>query len=241
MTPTIELMLAHRSIRHYTPEPIAAGQLQAVLAAAQSAASSSFLQPVSVIRVTDPAQRQALVALCGQQAYVAEAPEFLVFCADFYRHSRIVPEALTGFAEQLLIGAIDGALMGQNALLAAESLGLGGVFIGAIRNQPDEVTTLLGLPKLVIPLFGLCLGHPAREPALKPRLPAELVVHENRYQTEPDPALLAGYDAHMQDYYAHRGSNQKAESWSSQITRILRREARPFMMDYLHRQGFNLK
>ena len=171
--------------------------------------------------MTDPAQRQALVALCGQQAYVAEAPEFLVFCADFYRHSRIVPEALTGFAEQLLIGAIDGALMGQNALLAAESLGLGGVFIGAIRNQPDEVTTLLGLPKLVIPLFGLCLGHPAREPALKPRLPAELVVHENRYQTEPDPALLAGYDAHMQDYYAHRGSNQKAESWSSQITRIL--------------------
>jgi len=103
------------------------------------------------------------------------------------------------------------------------------------------VTTLLGLPRLVIPLFGLCLGHPAQKPALKPRLPAALVVHENRYQTEPDPALLAGYDAHMQDYYAHRGSNQKAESWSSQITRILRREARPFMMDYLHRQGFNLK
>jgi len=106
MTPTIDLMLAHRSIRHYTPDPIAAEQLQAVLAAAQSAASSSFLQPVSVIRVTDPAQRQALVALCGQQAFVGQAPEFLVFCADFYRHSQIVPEALTGFAEQLLIGAI---------------------------------------------------------------------------------------------------------------------------------------
>ena len=49
------------------------------------------------------------MALCGQQAFVGQAPEFLVFCADFYRHSQIVPEALTGFAEQLLIGAIDGA------------------------------------------------------------------------------------------------------------------------------------
>ncbi len=241
MTPTIDLMLAHRSQRHYTPEPIAPEQLSAILAAAQAAASSSFLQAVSIIRVTDSIQRQALMGLCGQQAYVADAPEFLVFCADFYRHGQIAPDALTGYVEQLLIGAIDGALMGQNALLAAESLGLGGVFIGAIRNAPDAVTELLGLPRLVIPLFGLCLGHPAREVAVKPRLPAALVVHENRYQTAPDPALLAAYDARMQAYYAGRESNQKSQSWSAQIRQILGREARPFMMDYLQRQGFNLK
>lgn len=68
-------------------------------------------------------------------------------------------------------------MMGQNALTAAESLGLGGVYIGGIRNNIESVTELLKLPKHVLPLFGLCLGWPADNPDLKPRLPAELVVH----------------------------------------------------------------
>ena len=95
------------------------------MAAAQSASSSSFLQASSVIRITDTALRQQVMALCGNQDYVGSAAEFWVFCADFHRHLHWVPNARTGFAEQLLIGAIDTALMGQNALTAAESLGLG--------------------------------------------------------------------------------------------------------------------
>lgn len=66
-------------------------------------------------------------------------------------------------AEQLLLGCVDTALMGQNALVAAESLGLGGVFIGGIRNHIADVTSLLALPQQVLPLFGLCLGYPCRD------------------------------------------------------------------------------
>ncbi|RZG18153.1 oxygen-insensitive NADPH nitroreductase, partial [Klebsiella pneumoniae] len=157
-----------------------------ILSAAQSVASSSFLQANSIIRVTDKGLRATLAELAGHQAYVVEAAEFLVFCADYHRHSQIVPEARTGFVEQLMIGAIDGALMAQNALLAAQSLGLGGVYIGGIRNNPAEVSEVLGLPHQVIPLFGLCLGHPAQRPEQKPRLPRALVVHENRYPATLD-------------------------------------------------------
>ncbi|MDP5291228.1 oxygen-insensitive NADPH nitroreductase [Oceanimonas sp. CHS3-5] len=241
MTTAIEVMRQHRSIRKFTDEPIAAGQLQAIMAAAQSASSSSFLQASSVVRITDSELRRQVMALCGDQAYVAGAAEFWVFCADFHRHLHWVPEAKTGFAEQLLIGAIDTALMGQNAMTAAESLGLGGVFIGAVRNQPHELSALLGLPHGVIPLFGLCLGYPAQDPEPKPRLPASLVFMENRYQAEPDEAKMAEYDAHVRHYYQTRTGGNKDMTWTGQIAGTLAREARPFMLDFLHQQGFCLR
>ncbi|UCA10121.1 oxygen-insensitive NADPH nitroreductase [Aeromonas enteropelogenes] len=241
MNPTIDLILSHRSIRQFSAEPIVPEQLDAILAAAQSAASSSFLQVTSIIRVTEPQARTRLVELAGNQPYVAQAAEFLVFCADYYRHTQIVPDARTGYAEQLLIGAIDGALMAQNALLAAQSLGLGGVYIGGIRNHPVEVSELLGLPHQVIPLFGLCLGHPAQQPEQKPRLPKALVVYQDRYQQTLDRDLLAQYDEQILAYYQARSSNNKQQTWSSQIRAILGKESRPFMLGFLQSRGFNLK
>ncbi|MGL5161602.1 MAG: oxygen-insensitive NADPH nitroreductase, partial [Plesiomonas shigelloides] len=169
MTPTIDLICSHRSIRQFTDRPISPEQLHAIIDSARAASSSSFLQLVSIIRITDPALRQQLVKLSGEQAYVAQAAEFLVFCADFNRNQQIYPQAQLGFAEQLLTGSIDAALMGQNALLAAESLGMGGVFIGGLRNNIQAVTDLLHLPQHVLPLFGLCLGYPAQDPQQKPR------------------------------------------------------------------------
>ncbi|EPU3919369.1 oxygen-insensitive NADPH nitroreductase [Aeromonas hydrophila] len=241
MNPTLDLILAHRSIRQFTAEPITDIQLDQILSAAQAASSSSFLQANSIIRVTDKALRSRLAELAGHQAYVAQAAEFLLFCADYHRHCEVVPDAQTGFVEQLLIGAIDGALMAQNALLAAQSMGLGGVYIGGIRNNPAAVSEAVGLPHQVIPLFGLCLGHPAQVPEQKPRLPRALVVHENRYQTELDRDLLAGYDQQIEAYYQSRSSNNKQQSWSGQIRGILGKEARPFMQDFLRSRGFNLK
>lgn len=241
MNPTIDLILSHRSIRQFTPEPVTPDQLDQILSAAQCASSSSFLQANSIIRVTDKALRKTLAELAGHQAYVAEAAEFLLFCADYQRHCQIAPEARTGFVEQLLIGAIDGALMAQNALLAAQSLGLGGVYIGGIRNNPAAVSEAVGLPHQVIPLFGLCLGHPAQQPEQKPRLPRALVVHENRYPNELDRSLLAQYDQQIQEYYLARSGNNKQQTWSGQIKGILGKEARPFMLDFLRGKGFCLK
>lgn len=237
MNTTITQIKAHKSIRAYTDQPIMAEQLDEILAAAQQAPSSSFLQAVSIIRITDKVLRTQIMQLSAEQPYIASAAEFLLFCADFNRHKQIVPDAKTGFVEQLLIGATDAAMMGQNALVAAESLGLGGVYIGAVRNHPAEIGELLGLPELVIPLFGLCLGYPAQDPQVKPRLPRALIVHENRYQPL-NKTLLAQYDDDMRAYYESRTSNNKDQSWSSQITAILGKEARPYMLGYLQQQGY---
>ena len=237
MTATIELLCSHRSIRAFTDRPVGDAEREAILAAAQAASSSSFLQCSSIIRITDPQLREKLVELSGGQKYVAQAAEFWVFCADFNRHLQICPEAQLGLAEQLLLGCVDTALMGQNAIVAAESLGLGGVYIGGIRNGIADVTELLGLPKFVLPLFGLCLGWPAQAPQVKPRMPAEMLVHENRYQPI-DPEVLATYDREQEAYYLSRESNPRRENWSEHIQKTIIKESRPFMLDYLHKQGW---
>ena len=127
--------------------------------------------------------------------------------------------------------------MAQNAMVAAESLGLGGVFIGGIRNSIAQVTELLGLPKFVLPLFGFCIGHPDASPDVKPRMPQAMLVHENRYQPL-DKAVLAQYDQQITAYYQQRDSNQRSENWSELIQRLIIKETRPFMLDYLHQQGW---
>lgn len=237
MTPTIDLLCSHRSIRSFTDQKVSAEQREAIIAAAQSASTSSFLQCSSIVRITDPALRDQLVTLTGGQTWVAEAAEFWVFCADFNRHLQICPDAQLGRAEQLLLGCVDTALMAQNAMVAAESLGLGGVFIGGIRNNIAQVTELLGLPKFVLPLFGFCLGYPESIPDVKPRIPQSMLVHENRYQPV-DPAVLADYDSRTAIYYEQRDSNQRSETWSQLIQRLIIKETRPFMLDYLHQQGW---
>ncbi|CCF10363.1 oxygen-insensitive NADPH nitroreductase [Pantoea ananatis] len=237
MTPTIDLLCSHRSIRSFTDQKVSAEQREAIIAAAQSASTSSFLQCSSIVRITDPALRDQLVTLTGGQTWVAEAAEFWVFCADFNRHLQICPDAQLGRAEQLLLGCVDTALMAQNAMVAAESLGLGGVFIGGIRNNIAQVTELLGLPKFVLPLFGFCLGYPESIPDVKPRIPQSMLVHENRYQPV-DPAVLADYDSRTAIYYQQRDSNQRSETWSQLIQRLIIKETRPFMLDYLHQQGW---
>jgi nitroreductase len=237
MTPTIDLLCSHRSIRAFTEQGIDEAQRSAIIAAAQAASTSSFLQCSSIIRITDPAKRELLVQLTGGQHWVSAAAEFWVFCADFNRHQQICPDAQLGRAEQLLLGCVDTALMAQNAMVAAESLGLGGVFIGGIRNSIAEVTELLELPKFVLPLFGFCVGHPADAPDVKPRMPPAMLVHENRYQPV-DKRVLAQYDDQITAYYQQRDSNQRSETWSQLIQRLIIKETRPFILDYLHQQGW---
>lgn len=237
MTPTIDLIRSHRSIRRFRDEAITDAQREAILASAQAAASSSFLQCSSVIRVTDPELRERLVTLSGGQKHVAEAAEFWVFCADFQRNFEICPEAKPGLAEQLLLGTVDTAILAQNAVLAAESLGLGAVYIGGIRNNIEAVGDLLKVPEHVLPLFGLCLGWPDEQPDLKPRMPVEMLVHENQYQPL-NHELLAEYDATLAEYYLQRATHNRQDNWSDYIRRTLAKETRPFILDYLHRQGW---
>ncbi|MGB2078997.1 MAG: oxygen-insensitive NADPH nitroreductase [Vibrio sp.] len=240
MNDVINTLTNHRSIRSYTDEKISPEMLETIIAAGLAASSSSFLQTTSIIRVTDAAKRAQLAQLAGGQSYVETAAEFLVFCIDYHRHKTLSKDVQTDFTELALIGAIDTGIMAQNVMTAAESLGLGGVYIGGLRNHPNEVDDLLGLPQDCAILFGMCLGYPAQDPQIKPRLPQSVILHQDTYQA-PTAEDLAQYDETTINYYQGRGSNTKSTPWTEQVIGRLGQESRPFIKSYLHKKGLALK
>ncbi|MCO4836655.1 MAG: oxygen-insensitive NADPH nitroreductase [Oceanospirillaceae bacterium] len=237
----IDQMMAHQSIRKFTHQTVSQEIINTCIKAGQAAASSSFVQVTSVIQVNCAQNRAALAIAAGGQSYVESAAVFLVFCADLQRNQEIClrqhQQMPTGYTEQTLIASVDTALFAQNVLLAAQSLGLGGVFIGGLRNQPEVVTKVLKLPKQVFPIFGLCLGYPDQDPGQKPRLPLSMVLHQEHYSND-NLTHLANYDTQIRHYYQKRSQGRLNLTFSEHIVKTLVKEARPHMLPYLHSQGF---
>ena len=245
MNETIEILMAHKSIRKFTDKPINLNTLKTLIKAGQAAASSSFLQAVSIIRVPDMRIRNQLASVTGNQDQVKTAPEFLVFCADLSRPIKSCKSQGStpkeGFTEQFIIATVDTALYAQNIVIAAESLDLGICYIGALRNDPVKTSTVLRLPENVYPVFGLCIGYPAENPEVKPRLPLSVVFKENCYDVSNEEDELEDYDMLLQNYYTQRSGNKKSQNWSEQMASILEKEARPHMRKFLEKQGYKMK
>lgn len=238
--PALQTALNHRSIRKFSEQAIPEELFAQLIAAGQMASTSSYLQNVSVIRVRDRAKRAQIRAICAGQGgaghhYVENCAEFLVFCIDGARHKYFAPDAQLDWTECLITGSVDVALFAQNLLLCAESCGLGGVYIGSIRNDVNRLAEILHTPEYVVPLVGLCLGYPAQEPAQRPRLPAQVVVSENEYQAANADELEA-YNQTVGQYYNERGNTDL--DWRKQIQGNLCTEVRPEILPFLHKQGF---
>lgn len=248
---TLDLLLSHRSVRHYTDAPVPDGALEAALAAAQSASTSSNLQVWSVIAVEDAARRQRLSVHAANQAHVANAPLLLVWLADLARLRRLgeasgaATEGLEYF-EAFLLAATDAALAAQNAMVAFESLGLGGCYIGGIRNNAPAVAEELGLPDGVFALFGMTVGvpDPARPAQVKPRLPQDVVLMREQYQWTPEQrAGIAAFNDRLRAF--QRAEKMREQDWTELVTKRVRDAkaltGRHILRDFLQRIGFALR
>jgi nitroreductase len=251
--PVLDAMLAHRSVRRHRPDPVTDAQLHSVIAAAQSAASSSNLQVWSVVAVRDAATKAALAECAGGQAHVAQAPLVLMWLVDLARLAAVaeqlnLPHAALDSLEMFLVGAIDATLAAQNAMLAAEALGLSGCYIGGMRNQPEKVADLLGLPPKVFAVFGMTLGmeDPTPAPAaVKPRLPQSVVLHTERYTSPAEQAEgVEAYNAAMADFYASQQMAVRG-TWAVHSSRRVADDAaltgRHRLAEALRGMGFGLK
>ncbi|EGL20297.1 MULTISPECIES: oxygen-insensitive NADPH nitroreductase [unclassified Paenibacillus] len=244
MNSFIDLLTRHRSIRKFKPDPIPGDQLQAIVASAQMASTSSSVQAYTIIAATDPALKKELARLAGNQAYVEQCGLFLVFCADLNRLRKATEQSGEVFhqnTESFLVASMDAALAAQNAAIAAESLGLGICYIGGIRNNPDGVAEALKLPELVYPVFGMCVGVPDQEPSLRPRLPQTAVLHENGYQSERSDEGVRQYDETTRKYYEERTGGKQSVTWSRSMADKYRQPVRAHLKPFLEKQGFKLE
>ena len=162
-------------------------------------------------------RKERLSNLAGNQGHIRQCPLFLVWLADLARLAYVAesrgPHDGLDYLEMFVMAIVDAALAAQNAAVAAESLGLGTVYIGAMRNHPEEVASLLDLPPHVFAVFGMCVGYPNPDAAaVKLRLPQLSVLHRETYKLAQDEAI-ADYNEVMKTFYAEQQMNIPGD-WS---------------------------
>jgi nitroreductase len=247
---TLDAILSHRSTRAYLPAKLPDGTVELIIAAAQSAPSSSNLQAWSVVAVEDAARKARLAQLAATNRHIEQAPLLLVWLADLSRlraiaHANERPGDGLDYQESLLLAVIDVALAAQNAVVAIDSLGLGSCYIGAMRNQPEAVADELGLPAEVFAVFGLTVGYadPAGASEVKPRLAQTTVLHLERYRPGLRHEDLAAYNTALSAF--QRGQAMPVTDWTGQVAnRIGSVEAlngRDRLGETLKRLGFGLR
>ena len=245
---TIALQLAHRTIRAYKDQPLTEAEVATLMDVARHTATSSYLQSCTILHITDPQVREAIGTASGQPYVGGTKGDLFIFLADLYRNSRIraeqgiSSEALSSM-NLFLTAAEDALLAAQNVVVAAESMGLGTVYLGSILADPRSVVQALKLPELTFPIVGLLVGHSDQEPGRKPRLPLSVMTARNTYpRVESYAELLADYDREVTEYYDLR-SGSRLESFTHLVGTSIGvggAHVSP-ILEVLHEQGLCLR
>ncbi|MCU0498388.1 MAG: NADPH-dependent oxidoreductase [Anaerolineae bacterium] len=240
---TIDTLNRRVSIREFSEDPLYDDTVVTILNAARRTSTSSNTQSYSFVVVRDPQSKQKLAHLAGNQQYIETCPVFVAVCADLYRLAHAAQMHGADLAINLelsMVAIVDAAIAGQSAALAAESLGLGTVMIGGMRNHPHEVAEVLGLPRGVFVVYGLCMGwYETRPPARKPRLPEESVIHFEHY-LPVDHATLTDYDQQLAAHYRKEGRKTSDAAWTEVIAQKFGKFNREHLRGFLEDWGYVL-
>ncbi len=254
MTPTnpvLDCLMNHRSIRKFKPDPVPEEVIDTILRAGTRAATAGSIQPYAFIVIDEP-------ALLKKISYI-EGPLAIVAVVDQYRVKRYYELNDAPFyndqAINLMISYWDATISLQNVVVAAESVGLGTVYIGMILSMDLQQT--LGVPEHIVPAGLVTLGYPDEEPELRPRLPLEAVVHRNRYQIPSDEDIAAWYhegdkawkhrfenewSEEQRAKFIERGVTNRAQNWTiGHYTEEFTRTQSKGVMDNIRRAGFRLQ
>lgn len=242
---TIDVLLNRVSVRAYREDEVSDEVLDAVLAAAFRAPTSSNIQSYSVVVVRDQAAKEQIADAAGGQKHIIACPVWLGFCADLTRLEHAFQmnghEMGETNLEMSLVSSIDASLIGMSAYLAADSVGLKGVMIGGARNDPKRIASILGLPPRVYCVFGMCLGYtdPEHVPAQKPRMNLDAMVHHEQYDADKMQTMVRQYDDALATHYRSEGRTTNDNSWSNETDAKFSTQPRPTLRSTLKDMGFN--
>lgn len=238
------------SCRSFTAQTVPADVIRTLCAVALAAPSKSDLQQRDLILITDPGLKDSLLSRVAGQPWLSDVPHLLVVCANNRRqrmiHALHERPFVNDHVDAMFNAAVDAGIALHAFLTAAEAIGLGGCPISGLRNAPEDVSDLLGLPDYCFPVAGLAFGYPKGPPRISMRLPLAATVHENRFSE--DPTHIPDYDAARskeQPYSHQRGVAQfgaiEPYTWSEDKTRQYARPERSGFGAFLRARGFKLE
>lgn len=201
MNETVRQLCERKSVRAFTDREITKEEKLAILEAASQAPTAGNQQLYTILEITDQAIKDALVKTCDNQPDIAEAKWVLIFCADckkwYNAYLSVGAEPRKPGAGDFLLATCDAMIAAQNAVVAAESMGIGSCYIGDVMENYETQRELLHLPELVFPVGMLIFGCPTdgQKARKKPeRAGLQYVVHENGYRELPPEELKAMWE-----------------------------------------------
>lgn len=241
-----ETLLQRTSVRRYQRRAIEPEKIEFIYRAIQNTQTSYNGQQYSVIAITNQPLKEEIEAITGQKQ-IKTCALFLVFCVDYHKQQVICeakglrPSRFQDTIDGYTVGVVDAALAMQNAVVAAEAIGLGSCCIGYTRTaDPGKISQLLALPEGVAIVCGLAIGYPAETPDLKPKQPLPLLIHQNRYHTEQMKTLLLEYDQEVSHYNRTRCGETTCNDWGGHILDYHRHGEQYELLKYLARQGLHI-
>ena len=191
----LETMLNHKSVRSYTDKQPSDETIHKIVRAGQQAPFASQLYSLLLKRK-------------GNIPFGASL--LFTICVDFHKMEKIMEkrnwQAVTNDLSILLMGIQDAALMSENMVIAAASIGLGSCYLGAAPYRADKIIEEYNLPERVFPLVQLVMGYPAEDKPPRPRYPMDFVLFEDEYPELDDEKINEAMDVMDegyldQDYY----------------------------------------
>ena len=244
MNEILQALQMRKSVRVFTEKEISPQDKESILYAALQAPSAGCQLLYTIIDVTDQDKKEKLVHLCDNQPFIARAKLVLVFCADcrkwlsFYKEAGLSPR--DPGAGDLLLAVEDALIAAQNAVTAAESLGIGSCYIGDVMENAEEMKELLQLPKYVYPACMLVLGYPTEQQIerKKPeRFKLSDMVCENGYQDKTGQEI--------REMFLQRTGMQSYEKWmeafwkrkyESDFSNEMNRSMEVYLKDFLRKE-----
>lgn len=164
---TIKELFSRKSVRVFSDEKITEKEKRLILEAAIQAPTAGNMSLFSILDIQSKEMKDTLAKSCDNQNFIAEAPLVLVFLADYQRwcdvlesYEMTIPPMGQG---DLFLAIEDCMIAAQNAVVAAESMGIGSCYIGDILENYEDNQKLLNLPKYVLPVSMLVLGRPTKQ------------------------------------------------------------------------------
>ncbi|MCI8327705.1 MAG: nitroreductase [Lachnospiraceae bacterium] len=212
MNEVLKELYERKSVRVFTEKEISAEKKEHILNAAIQAPSAGCQLLYTILDITDQNRKEKLADLCDHQAFIAKAKMVLVFCADcqkwlsFYKEAGLSPRK-PGRGD-LFLAVEDAVIAAQNAVTAAESLGIGSCYIGDVMENAEEMKVLFDLPSYVYPACMLVLGYPTEQQKMRKK-PERFrlcdIVCENTYQKKEGQDIRA--------MFSERTGTQSYEKW----------------------------